>query len=78
MKVRDPEGRTWRVTRRWLPWRPRPRAWSPSLSRASVLRIRSVAEAIERGDPPRRTLGVEDGLPDDRPETPDDPQRAGA
>ncbi len=23
MKVRDPEGRTWRVTRRWVPWRRR-------------------------------------------------------
>lgn len=32
MKVRDPEGRTWRVTRRWLPWRPRPRVVGPGLS----------------------------------------------
>ncbi len=32
MKVVDPEGRTWRVTRRWLPWRPRPRALGPNLS----------------------------------------------
>ncbi|TNM40400.1 hypothetical protein FHP29_10095 [Nocardioides albidus] len=23
MKVRDPDGRTWRVTRRWVPWRRR-------------------------------------------------------
>jgi len=23
MKVRDPEGQTWRVTRRWVPWRRR-------------------------------------------------------
>lgn len=26
MKVRDPEGQTWRVTRRWVPWRRRLRA----------------------------------------------------
>lgn len=26
MKVRDPQGRTWRVTRRWVPWRRRLRA----------------------------------------------------
>ncbi|MFD1246643.1 hypothetical protein ACFQ3F_02470 [Nocardioides ginsengisoli] len=26
MKVRDPEGRTWRVTRRWVPWRRRLKA----------------------------------------------------
>lgn len=26
MKVVDPEGRTWRVTRRWVPWRRRLRA----------------------------------------------------
>ncbi|MBM0124685.1 hypothetical protein [Pimelobacter simplex] len=32
MKVVDPDGRTWRVTRRWLPWRPRRRALGPSLS----------------------------------------------
>ena len=23
MKVQDPSGQTWRVTRRWVPWRPR-------------------------------------------------------
>ncbi|MBM7519032.1 hypothetical protein [Nocardioides nitrophenolicus] len=26
MKVRDPEGQTWRVTRRWVPWRRRLRS----------------------------------------------------
>ena len=26
MKVRDPEGQTWRVTRRWVPWRRRLKA----------------------------------------------------
>lgn len=25
MKVTDPDGQVWRVTRRWMPWRPRPR-----------------------------------------------------
>lgn len=139
MKVRDPEGRTWRVTRRWLPWRPRRRQGLdprlmieaadglaalvvflvlglivlPLLSIVVVLalewllvllvlpvvvllriafghrwwvearigfrpyweeevgtwaqsrdRIRSVAGAIERGDPPHRTLGPE---PDPEP-----------
>ena len=150
MKVVDPEGRTWRVTRRWLPWRPRPRSLGPSLSldvvdgplgfvlallfglvilplvsfvvlsggelvilvallpgvslarmlfgkrwwvearlgyrpyweaeagdwRASGERIRAVAEAIGRGDPPMRTLGSEE--PDALPPTAYDPPREGA
>lgn len=134
VKVRDPRGRRWRVTRRWLPWRPRRRQGLdphlmieaadgltvlvlalvlglvilPLLSIVVVLalewlllltilpvvvllrvafghrwyvearigftpyweeeagtwaqsreRIRAVAGAIERGDPPQRTLGSE-------------------
>lgn len=31
MKVSDPQGQTWRVTRRWVPWRPRRRNLSPDL-----------------------------------------------
>ncbi|UUW92344.1 hypothetical protein ABFU82_00250 [Nocardioides sp. WV_118_6] len=31
MKVRDPQGRTWRVTRRWVPWRLRRRKVDPDL-----------------------------------------------
>ncbi|WP_182377440.1 hypothetical protein [Nocardioides sp. WS12] len=31
MKVRDPQGQTWRVTRRWVPWRPRRRYLGPRL-----------------------------------------------
>ena len=27
MKVRDPQGQTWRVTRRWVPWRRRLKGW---------------------------------------------------
>ena len=143
MRVRDPEGRTWRVTRRWLPWRPRRRQGLdphlmleaadglvalvfflvlgliilPLLSIVVVLalewllillilpvvvllriafghewwvearlgfrphweepagtwaqsrqRIRAVADAIERGDPPQRTLGTE---PDPEPDPED-------
>lgn len=147
MKVVDPEGRTWRVTRRWLPWRPRrrmvgPRLWLegadgiagfvialvlglvvlPVLSfvllsggelvllvallpivtlariafgrkwwvearlgfrahweqevgswAASGQRIRDVAGAIERGDPPMQTLGSQ--LQGPVPPTPYDPPR---
>jgi hypothetical protein len=31
MKVRDPYGETWRVTRRWLPWGPRRRGLGPDV-----------------------------------------------
>lgn len=32
MKVRDPEGQTWRVTRRWVPWRRHARSIDTSWS----------------------------------------------
>ncbi|GAA1538873.1 hypothetical protein [Nocardioides humi] len=144
MRVRDPEGKTWRVTRRWLPWRPRPRSWGPQFLleaadgitgfllalviglvvlpvatfvllsggelvillvvlpfvvagrvifgrtwwvearlgfrpyweeesgdwRTSGQRIRQVAEAIERGDPPLRTLGPPAEDPDETEQRP--------
>jgi hypothetical protein len=150
MKVVDPEGRTWRVTRRWLPWRPRRRMMDPDLIadgaddpigclvmlvlglvvlpllsivvilaaemlllllllpfvvtarmafgrkwwvearlgyrahaeeevgswRASAHRIREIASAIERGDPPLQTLGSK--LTGPLPPTPYDPPREGA
>ncbi|MBM7519033.1 hypothetical protein [Nocardioides nitrophenolicus] len=150
MKVLDPQGRTWRVTRRWLPWRPRRRYLGPSLNldvvdglvgflvalvfglvvlpiasfvfltggelvllvvllpavtlgrvlfgrhwwiearlgfrpyweteagdwKESGRRIRAVAESIERGDPPMRTLGEQEPEPT-RP-TPYDPPGEGA
>jgi hypothetical protein len=31
VKVQDPSGQTWRVTRRWVPWRPRWRDVDPTL-----------------------------------------------
>jgi hypothetical protein len=47
VKVQDPSGRTWRVTRRWLPWRRRTQGWdtswgwdaSPDLADGVVLAI---------------------------------------
>lgn len=31
MKVRDPHGKAWRVTRRWVPWRRRLKGWLDTL-----------------------------------------------
>ncbi|GAA1244565.1 hypothetical protein GCM10009633_17060 [Janibacter melonis] len=37
MKVVDPQGRTWRVSRRWVPWRRRTRVMGPEVPSSTGL-----------------------------------------